>query len=97
MSKEEKPKVSRGRKIYRVAIVVTLIYCSIGIALYHLQEKLLFHPESLPKNFQFKFDIPFKEVNIPMNKIDTLNMIQFFPQNAAPKGVSFTFMVIKEM
>ncbi|MEO5907832.1 MAG: alpha/beta fold hydrolase [Ginsengibacter sp.] len=91
MSKEEKPKVSRGRKVYRVAIVVTLIYCSIGIALYHLQEKLLFHPESLPKNFQFKFDIPFKEVNIPMNKIDTLNMIQFFPQNEAPKGVVIYF------
>jgi len=91
MSREEKPKVSRGRKIYRMAIVVTLIYCSIGIALYHLQEKLLFHPESLSKDFQFKFDIPFKEVNIAMNKIDTLNLIQFFPQDAAPKGVVIYF------
>ena len=91
MSREEKPKVSRKRKIYRVAIVVTLIYCSIGIALYHLQEKLLFHPELLPKDFQFKFGIPFKEVNIAMNKTDTLNLIQFFPRDTAPKGVILYF------
>jgi alpha-beta hydrolase superfamily lysophospholipase len=91
MSREEKPKVSTRRKIYRVAIVVTLIYCSIGIALYHLQEKLLFHPELLPKDFQFKFGIPFKEVNIAMNKTDTLNLIQFFPRDSAPKGIVLYF------
>lgn len=91
MNRKEKPKVSTRRKIYRVAIVVTLLYCSIGIALYHLQEKLLFHPELLPKDFQFKFDIPFKEINIAMNKTDTLNLIQFFPQDSAPKGVVLYF------
>ena len=91
MSREEKPTVSTRRKIYRVAIVVTLIYCSIGIALYHLQEKLLFHPELLPKDFQFKFGIPFKEVNIAMNKTDTLNLIQFFPRDSAPKGIVLYF------
>jgi len=91
MNRKEKPKVSTRRKIYRVAIVVTLIYCSIGIALYHLQEKLLFHPELLPKDFQFKFGIPFKEVNIAMNKTDTLNLIQFFPRDTAPKGIILYF------
>ena len=91
MNRKEKPKASTRRKIYRVASIVILIYCSIGIALYHLQEKLLFHPELLPKDFQFKFAIPFKEINIAMNKTDTLNLIQFFPQNSAPKGVVLYF------
>ncbi|HEY5463265.1 MAG TPA: alpha/beta fold hydrolase [Hanamia sp.] len=86
-----KPKVSTGRKIYRVTIVATLIYCSVGIALYHLQEKLMFHPESLPRDFKFQFNIPFKEVNIAMNETDTLNLIQFFPPDSFPKGVVIYF------
>lgn len=88
---QEKRQVSTKRKIYRVIIVITLIYCSIGIALYHLQENFLFHPVTLPQNFQFKFDVPFKEVNIPMNKTDTLNMIQFLPLDSIPKGVVLYF------
>jgi len=90
-NKEEEAKVSIKRKIYRITIVATLIYCSIGIALCHLQEKLLFHPVSLPRSFQFKFDIPFKEINIAMNKTDTLNVIQFFPPDSVPKGVVIYF------
>jgi uncharacterized protein len=88
---QEKRPVSTKRKIYRVIIVITLIYCSIGIALYHLQEKFLFHPVTLPQNFQFKFDVPFKEVNIPMNKTDTVNMVQFLPVDSIPKGVVLYF------
>jgi len=88
---QEKRRVSTKRKIYRVIIVITLIYCSVGIALYHLQEKLLFHPVTLPQNFQFNFDVPFKEVNIPMNKTDTVNMIQFLPADPAIKGVVLYF------
>jgi hypothetical protein len=88
---QEKPQVSTKRKIYRVIIVITLIYCSIGIALYHLQEKFLFHPVTLSQNFQFKFDVPFKEVNIPMNKTDAVNMIQFLPADPAIKGVVLYF------
>ncbi|SRR6185312_898851 len=88
---QEKRQVSAKRKIYRVIIIITLIYCSVGIALYHLQEKLLFHPVTLPQNFQFKFDVAFKEVNIPMNKTDTVNMIQFLPADSAIKGVVLYF------
>ena len=87
----EKPKVSTRRKIYRITIVFTLVYCSVGIALYHLQEKLLFHPKALPKDFQFKFDIPFKEVNIPMTETENLNLIQFFPKDSIRKGVVIYF------
>lgn len=86
-----KHKVSTGRKIYRVTIVAILIYCSVGIALYHLQEKLMFHPETLPRDFKFHFNIPFKEVNIAMNETDTLNLIQFFPPDSLPKGVVIYF------
>ncbi|MEO6894858.1 MAG: alpha/beta fold hydrolase [Ginsengibacter sp.] len=86
-----KTKATTGRKIYRFAIIFTLIYSSVGIALYHLQEKFLFHPKTLPKDFKFKFNTPFKEVNIAMNKTDTLNLVQFFPPDSFPKGVVIYF------
>lgn len=86
-----KHKTTVARKIYRITIVFTLIYCAVGIALYHLQERFLFHPESLPKDFKFKFNFPFKEVNIAMNKTDTLNLVQFFPGDSLPKGVVIYF------
>lgn len=90
-SKRAPYKVSTRRKVYRIAIVVTLIYCSVGITLYHLQEKLLFHPVPLAKDFKFKFDAPFREINIAMNAADTLNIIRFLPHDSIPKGVVIYF------
>lgn len=89
--KEKRPKVSLRRKLYRISIIVTLVYCSVGIALYHLQEKLLFHPVPLDPDFKFSFDIPFREFNIAMNETDTLNMIQFSPSGSAPRGAIIYF------
>lgn len=92
MNQEEKPyKVSTKRKIFRWIIMITLIYCSIGLALFYLQEKFMFHPEPLPKDYVFKFDMPFKEVTIPMNARDTLDLLQFFPKGAVSKGVVLYF------
>lgn len=87
----KKYKVSTGRKLYRIAIVTTLIYCSIGIALYHLQEWFLFDPTPLPEDYKFKFNGPFGEINIAMNKTDTVNIIKFSPADSTPKGVVIYF------
>lgn len=83
-----KRKPFRGWRLIKIIVVV---YCSAGIALYYLQEKLMFHPTPLPPGYQFKFAIPFKEVNIPFNKNDNLNMVQFLTRDRAPKGVVLYF------
>jgi len=83
-----KKKRFKGRKLLKIIVVV---YCSAGIVLYYLQEKLLFHPVPLPPGYQFKFNIPFKEVNIPLNRTDNLNIVQFFPQDSMSKGVVLYF------
>ena len=88
---EIKYKVSPKRKSLRWATAIIFIYCSVGIALYHLQEKFMFHPVPLSKDFEFKFNIPFKEINVPINARDTLNLIQFFPENSISKGVVLYF------
>lgn len=71
--------------------VVIFVYCSIGLALFYLQEKLLFHPEPLPADYVYRFDVPFKEVQIAMNEKVTLSMVQFFPKDSIPKGVVLYF------
>ena len=71
--------------------IIILVYCSIGIALYYLQEKILFHPKKLDSNYSFSFKQPFEEINIPFNKIDTVNMVKFFPQDSVRRGVVLYF------
>lgn len=83
-----KKKPYRGWRLIKI-IVVT--YCSAGVALYYLQEKLIFRPTPLPPDYQFKFAIPFKEVNIPLTKKDNLSLVRFFPQDSIPKGVVLYF------
>jgi pimeloyl-ACP methyl ester carboxylesterase len=83
-----KRRPSRGWRLLKIIIIV---YCSAGIALYYLQEKLMFHPIPLPPDYQFKFNIPFKEVNIAINSKDNLNIVRFFTQDSIPKGVVLYF------
>jgi alpha-beta hydrolase superfamily lysophospholipase len=88
--------VKRKRRIIRWVKVIVLLYCTIGIALYYLQEKFLFHPVKLEHNYSYKFDVPFKEINIPINKTDTINLVKFFPKDSIPKGVVLYFHGNKE-
>ena len=79
------------KKIIGWAKVVIIIYCSAGIVLYYLQEKLIFHPVPLPHDYIFNFDFPFREINIPLNATDTLNIVQFLPASGIDKGAVLYF------
>ncbi len=87
MDNAARPKTSLKHKVFRWVKVVVLLYSIIGIALFYLQEYFLFHPEKLSKDHVFTFDVPFEEVNIAFNEVDTVNMIKFFPKNPLRKGV----------
>lgn len=89
-NQQQKPR-SRKQIIFRWAKIIILIYCIIGIALFYLQETFLFHPVELSRDHQFKFDVPFEEVNIPMNNTDTVNMVKFFPIDSIRRGVVLYF------
>ena len=78
-------KFQPKEKFIRWATAIGFFYGSVGIALYYLQEKFLFHPEPLASDYVFKFNIPFKEINIAINERDTLNLIQFFPPTSTAK------------
>lgn len=59
--------------------IALLAYAGIGIAVYYLQDYILFHPEPLSKASQYHFDQPFQELNIPFDAESNLNIIRFLP------------------
>lgn len=90
-AKFSKPKPTMKLKIFRGIKVIVLLYAVIGISLYYLQEKFIFHPQKLSAGYVYHFNVPFKEINIPFNETDTVNMVQFFPNDSIRKGVVLYF------
>ena len=89
----KKDKITRTPKqrFLRWTRIIIFIYGATGIALYYLQEKLLLRNTPLSADYQFKFNVPFKEINIPLNATDNLNLVQFFPEDSTRKGVVLYF------
>lgn len=71
--------------VYYIAGSIALLTA----ALYFLQDLLIFKPEKLKPDFQFKYDIPFKELNFEIAPGVRINGLHFF--RSAPKGLILYF------
>ena len=74
---------------YWVSTVLLIlgIYIVISIALYYLQDYMLFKPEKLPKDFQFDYENQqTKEYNLETRDGAVINGLRFFPKGEG-KGV----------
>lgn len=69
-----------------IAIIVALAYITAMAGLYFFQSKLIFPAETLPKDYQFTFDMPFTEINLPVDGA-VLNALHFQQENS--RGVIF--------
>ncbi|MGZ8556712.1 MAG: alpha/beta hydrolase [Chitinophagaceae bacterium] len=67
------------------------MYVALGAGLYFFQDRILFHPESLAADHLFNFHIPFKEINLPVNKEKNLSIIQFTVPDTVCNGVVLYF------
>ena len=67
--------------------LISILYLSMCLGLYFFQEKILFHPQTLPKNYPFKFSQPFEEKVIITKDGKKLNGLLFKSKN--PKGLIF--------
>lgn len=74
----------------KFAIWAIALYLVGGIALYFIQDKLIFHPEILPANYKYKFDVPFEEILIPVNDKVKLSAVLFKAPDSA-KGMVLYF------
>ena len=68
-------------------LIILGIYVAVSIALYYLQDYMLFKPEKLPKNFQFDYENQdTKEYNLETRDGAVINGLRFFPKGES-KGV----------
>ncbi len=58
--------------VYRTLKVLLIFYVVICVALYFFQEKLIFFPDKVDRNFKFSFGQTFEEVNIKTEDGNTL-------------------------
>jgi alpha-beta hydrolase superfamily lysophospholipase len=73
----------------QTVLAIVAVYFVVGLVLYILQDRLIFHPEKLPARFEFNFSIPFQEIFIPSSEGDLVNALLFTTENSA--GVVFYF------
>ena len=79
------------RKYWRWLKIIIIVYCVIGIALYYLQNYILFHPVQISSGKAYDFTLPHKEVNIPYSTNSTISIVQFLVPDSAVKGVVLYF------
>lgn len=64
--------------INNVILYIAAGYIVLLILLYFLQERFIFKPEKLPKDFVYKYDVPFKELFFEVAKGVTINGLHFY-------------------
>ncbi len=79
------------KKYFRWLKLIVIVYCSLGIAFYYLQKKILFHPTEIATGTTFKFKQPFKETNIQIDELTSYNLVQFTVPDSLKKGVVLYF------
>jgi len=80
------------KRIFLIIKLVIIVYCLIGIALYYTQDKFLLHPTVIASDHVFKFEPSFQEINIPISKEDSVNLLRFIPaDDTVAKGAIIYF------
>lgn len=62
--------------------IILIIVAVLSIAAYFIQEKLIFKPEKLHKDFEFKYDAPFEELFFDIEPGVSINGLHFYRKNA---------------
>ncbi|HRH49698.1 MAG TPA: alpha/beta fold hydrolase [Panacibacter sp.] len=79
---------------YLLSISPSVIYIAAGyialmLLLYFIQEKFIFKPEKLSQDFEYKYDVPFKELFFDVEPGVSINGLHFYCAN--PKGLILYF------
>ncbi len=81
----------RLKKAWNWFQVVALIYIMIGIVLYFLQDKFIFHPKKLSADYKYQFDIPFQQIDLAVTNEKNLSIVQFTVPDSIRKGIVLYF------
>ncbi|MFH1052039.1 MAG: alpha/beta fold hydrolase [bacterium] len=75
------------RKIFMLTTFIIITVLALFFLVYYYQERLIFFPEKLEKDFEFDFDSNFTERNFEIKNGVTINALHFKTKN--PKGVIY--------
>jgi len=78
-------RIFNKKRIIGFFLIISSLYVISMAFLYFNQEKFYFHPKTLATNYQYHFDTEFEEINIPVDKKNTINSLLFKSENS--KGV----------
>ena len=79
------------KKAWKWFKILAIVYVLGGVALYFLQDYILFHPVTLKRDHNYNFPEKHKEINIPISENSNLNIVQFFSTDTTTKGVVLYF------
>lgn len=68
-----------------------MVYMAVGVALFFLQDAILFHPVTLKKSERYHFSEPFTDISIPIDNKDTLHLADFHPLDTLSRGIVLYF------
>jgi len=71
--------------LFYILLSCYLIGC---IVLFFIQDKLIFQPDLLPQDYQYEFNVPFKELTFDCPSKNKINAL-YFPTKHTKKGVIF--------
>ena len=84
-------KKTKSKKVLNWIIIILAIYVAGGAGVYFLQEKILFHPVILPADYHYKFNIPFREIDLVVTKEKKLSIVEFTVPDSLRRGVVLYF------
>src|SRR5688500_18393348 len=79
------------KKLWKWIKIIAIIYVAGGLALYFLQDAIVFHPVSLKEDHQYDLPEKHRDINIPINNESKLIIVQFLSTDTMAKGVILYF------
>src|SRR5687768_8827532 len=83
--------VLKSKKFWIWVQVITVVYLLLGALFYFMQDWLIFRPKKLKEDYQYKFDMPFQQVDLPVTEKKILSIVQFKVPDSVRKGIVLYF------
>ncbi len=79
------------KKAWKWFKTAAVVYVVLGVVLFLLQEKFIFHPQKLPADYQYKFDHPFRQIDLAISEEKNLSIVQFTVPDSLREGIVLYF------
>jgi uncharacterized protein len=79
------------KKTRKWLLILSLSYIAGGVAIYFLQDAVLFHPVSLKRDHKYEFKEPHEDISIDISEEETLSLVRFKSADTITRGVVLYF------